>query len=228
MVISDRDETRTGQLTLLVAALLLIAGCGGGGGGGQAITPSGSSCSSRAIFAAPDESDYILPFPVGESSEVLQAYCTSGSHSNQLAYDFIRPFGSEVSVVRDGTVRNVTSHHPDFTEDNVHNNVLIVHDDFTTAFYAHLQQDSILVAVDDVVFAGQVIGLNGSSGTPTACDSHILNPPRDQCAILHFGVYATYPPQEGNDIAVNFRNAEGILDANDGLARGETYTALSY
>ena len=214
-------------VTLVLPTLFIIAGCDGGGGG-QTITQMPPSCMSRAIFAAPAESNYILPFPVGEGSEVLQAYCTTGSHSNQLAYDFIRPFGSEVSAVRDGTVRNVTSHHPDFTEDNVHNNVLIVHDDFTTAFYAHLQQDSIVVAVDDVVFAGQVIGLNGSSGTPTACDTHILNPPRDQCAILHFGVYATYPPQEGNDIAVNFRNAEGALDANDGLARGETYTALSY
>ena len=213
--------------TLLLTAVLAVAGCGGGNSN-TTTTQAGPDCMSRAIFASPEESYYILPFPVGESSEVLQAYCTTGSHSDQLAYDFIRPFGSDVSAVRDGTVRQVTSHHPDFTEDNVHNNVLIVHDDFTTAFYAHLQQDSIVVAVDDVVFAGQVIGLNGSSGTPTACDTHILNPPRDQCAILHFGVYATYPPQEGNDIAVNFRNAEGTLDQNDGLARGRIYTALSY
>jgi len=221
----EKNNHRTS--TLLWTAVLAVAGCGGGNSN-TTNTQAGPDCMSRANFAAPEDSEYILPFPVGESSEVLQAYCTTGSHSDQLAYDFIRPFGSDVSAVRDGTVRQVTSHHPDFTEDNVHNNVLIVHDDFTTAFYAHLQQDSIVVAVDDVVFAGQVIGLNGSSGTPTACDTHILNPPRDQCAILHFGVYATYPPQEGNDIAVNFRNAEGTLDQNDGLARGRIYTALSY
>jgi len=224
---SDRDETRPGQPMILVATILLIAGCGDGSSS-QAIEPTLSNCRIRANFAPPEESNFILPFPVGESSEVLQAYCTNGSHSNQLAYDFIRPFGSEVTAVRDGTVMHVTSHHPDFTEDNVHNNVMIVHEDSSTAFYAHLQQDSIVVAVNDVVFAGQVIGLNGSSGTPTACDTHILNPPRDQCAILHFGVYATSPPEDGNDIAVNFRNAEGSLDPNGGLARGGIYTALSF
>lgn len=210
---------------LLSIVIMLAGGCDSGG-----VSPGQTfiSCDNRANFAPPEQSKYILPFPVGESSEILQAYCTTGSHSDQLAYDFIRPFGSDVSAVRYGEVKAAVSHYPDQTEDNVHNHVLIVHDDGTTAFYAHLQQDSIVVSVGDFVNAGQIIGANGSSGTPTACDPRILNPPRDQCAILHFGVYATYLPEEGNDIAVNFRNADGMLNAGDGLIRGRSYTALSY
>lgn len=217
----------------IAAAILvmLIWGCGSGDNTPRqtnTTTTGRSACIGRANFSVPEESNHILPFPVGESSEVLQAYCTTGSHRIQLAYDFIRPFGSDVSAVRYGEVMKAVSHHPDRTEDNIHNHVLIVHEDGTTAFYAHLQQDSIIVEEGDFVFAGQVIGSNGSSGTPTACDLHISNPPRDQCAILHFGVYATYPPEDGNDTAVNFRNAEGMLDSRGGLLANHVYTALSY
>ena len=214
---------------LILAFIGLISACGGGSGGGsdQPI-PLANNCLSRATFGDSTTSDYILPFPVGESSEVLQAYCTSGSHSNQLAYDFIRPFGSEVSAVRYGEVMTVVSHHPDFTTDEIFNYVNVRHDDGTTSFYAHLLQGSSVVAVGDFVFAGQMIGLNGSSGTPTACDTFILNPPRDQCAVLHFGVYATYPAVHGNDVAINFRNADGTLDTRGGLTRGQIYTALSF
>lgn len=209
--------------------VVLLASCGGGGGSGsgQPNLPV-TSCLSRATFGDPTTSDYILPFPVGEGSEVLQAYCTSGSHSNQLAYDFIRPFGSEVSAARSGQVMTVVSHHPDFTRNEVFNYIFVLHEDGTQAFYAHLQQGSAVVAVGEFVFAGEMIGRNGSSGTPTACDEFILNPPRDQCAVLHFGVYATFPSEEGNDVAINFRNADGTLDTRDGLVRGQVYMALSF
>lgn len=210
--------------------VVLFASCGGGGGGGgnnQSNLPA-NTCIDRATFGDSTTSNYILPFPVGESSEVLQAYCTIGSHRNQLAYDFIRPFGSEVISVRDGEVMTVVSHHPDFTRNEIFNFINVRHDDGTTAFYAHLQQGSIVVAEGDFVFAGQMIGRNGSSGTPTACDADIVNPPRDQCAVLHFGVYATYPPLEGIDVAINFRNADGTLDTRGGLMRFQVYSALSF
>lgn len=217
---------------VVVVFLVLLTSCGGGGGAGGGANgqpnPPANNCLSRATFGESTTSDYILPFPVGASSEVLQSYCTTGSHSSQLAYDFIRPFGSEVVAVRFGEVMRVVSHHPDFTTNEVFNFIFIRHDDGTAAFYAHLQQGSIVVAVGDFVQAGQMIGLNGSSGTPTACDTFILNPPRDQCAVLHLGVYATYPNQESNDVAVSFRNADGILDSRGGLARGQIYTALSF
>lgn len=219
---------RRGHIPVVGLFLVLLASCGGGGGGSNQPNLPVANCMSRATFGDSTTSDYILPFPVGESSEVLQAYCTSGSHNNQLAYDFIRPFGSEVSAARSGQVMTVVSHHPDFTTNEVFNYVFVRHDDGTQAFYAHLQQGSTVVAVGDFVFAGEMIGLNGSSGTPTACDVSILNPPRDQCAILHFGVYATFPSEEGNDVAVNFRNADGTLDTRGGLVRLQVYTALSF
>lgn len=220
---------RRGHMPVAGIFFVLLASCGGGGGGGsnQPNLPA-TTCMSRATFGDSTTSDYILPFPVGESSEVLQAYCTSGSHSNQLAYDFIRPFGSEVSAARHGEVMTVVSHHPDFTTNEIFNYINVRHDDGTTAFYAHLQQGSIVVTEGEFVFAGQMIGRNGSSGTPTACDAFILNPPRDQCAVLHFGVYATYPAVHGIDVAINFSNADGTLDTRGGLARGQIYTALSF
>lgn len=222
---------RRARKSVVGMILVLVVSCGGSGSG-QSMPPANnppvSNCLSRATFGDSTTSNYILPFPVGESSEVLQAYCTSGSHSNQLAYDFIRPIGSEVTAARSGQVMRVVSHHPDFTQDNVFNFIFVRHEDGTAAFYAHLQQGSAVVTEGDSVFAGEMIGLNGSSGTPTACDAFILNPPRDQCAILHFGVYATYPNQEGNDVATNFSNADGTLDTRGGLARGQNYTALSF
>lgn len=45
---------------------------------------------------------------------------------------------------------------------------------------------------------------------------------------LHFGVYEDYPPVDGYDLPVNFRNADGSIDERGGLIRGEVYTALPY
>jgi murein DD-endopeptidase MepM/ murein hydrolase activator NlpD len=89
---------------------------------------------------------------------------------------------------------------------------VIEHDDGTSGFYAHLKQSSAQVMVGESVTAGQVIALAGHSGTPDV--PH-----------LHFGVYATYPGVEGNDVAVNFRNTAGPVDCRGGLVWGATYTA---
>jgi murein DD-endopeptidase MepM/ murein hydrolase activator NlpD len=68
------------------------------------------------------------------------------------------------------------------------------------------------VAVDDNVAAGQAIALAGHSGTPDVVH-------------LHFGVYGSWPPVEGNDRAVNFSNMDGPVDCRRGLVNGATYTA---
>jgi hypothetical protein len=47
-------------------------------------------------------------------------------------------------------------------------------------------------------------------------------------ADLHFGVYRTWPMQHGDDLPVNFQNAEGALDARGGLQEGVVYLALPY
>jgi murein DD-endopeptidase MepM/ murein hydrolase activator NlpD len=67
------------------------------------------------------------------------------------------------------------------------------------AFYAHLKQAGVLVEVGENVTAGQTIALAGHSGTTDVVH-------------LHFSVYEGYPPVEGEDLAINFRNMDGPVD----------------
>jgi hypothetical protein len=174
-------------------------------------------CLDRAVFGDPDSSDYILPFPVSVSYPVYQSYCcpTSG-HRCQLAYDFTIPIGDAVVAARRGIVREVREDSPDDGQGvGEHNYVFIEHDDGTVAFYAHLMQQSVTVTPGETVEAGEQFASSGNSGYSD--EPH-----------LHFGVYEDYPPAEGHDLPVNFRNAEGPLDDRGGLIRGAVYTAMPY
>jgi murein DD-endopeptidase MepM/ murein hydrolase activator NlpD len=172
---------------------------------------------ARAVFGEPASSAYILPFPVGASYPLLQTYCGPQNHGtdNQLAYDFTVPLGDPVIASRGGIVRRVTEHFAeDDTNRNNHNNIFIEHGDGTVAFYAHLMQNSVLPEVGDRVRRGEVIARSGTSGGTKP--------------VLHFGVYRTWPARRGDDVAINFRNADGPLDERGGLVQGATYTALPY
>jgi hypothetical protein len=174
-------------------------------------------CLERAVFGDPDSSDYVLPFPMGASYPVYQSYCdpTSG-HRCQLAYDFTMPIGDPVVAARGGVVRQVREDSPDDGQGvGEHNYVFIEHEDGTAAFYAHLMQFSVIPIPGDTLEAGEQFASSGNSGY--SGEPH-----------LHFGVYEDYPPVEGNDLPVNFRNAAGPLDSRGGLIRGETYTATAY
>jgi murein DD-endopeptidase MepM/ murein hydrolase activator NlpD len=174
-------------------------------------------CLDRASFGDPGDSDYILPYPVGMSYSVYQSYChPTGGHRNQLAYDFSIPIGDTVVAARGGVVRGVREDSPDDGQGyGEHNYVYIEHQDGTSAFYAHLMQNSVIVEPGDTLETGQYFALSGNSGL--SGEPH-----------LHFGVYEEYPPVEGVDIPVNFRNADGTLDSRGGLIRWEFYTATSY
>jgi hypothetical protein len=176
-----------------------------------------SSCSDRAIFGDPKNSEYVLPFPVGAAYPVYQSYCwPTGGHRDQLAYDFIIPISDTIVAARSGVVRGIREDSPDTGEGyGEHNYIFIQHEDGTVAFYAHLMQNKVMVEVDDIVNTGQPIALSGNSGQ--SGEPH-----------LHFGVYQAYPPTEGLDIAVNFRNAEGPLDTRGSLIKGQNYQATSY
>jgi murein DD-endopeptidase MepM/ murein hydrolase activator NlpD len=176
-----------------------------------------SPCLDRATFGDPQDSEYILPYPVGASYEVYQSYCDpTAGHRNQLAYDFIIPIGDTVVAARGGVVRQIREDSPDDGQGyGEHNLVFIEHPDGTAGFYAHLMQNSVAVEPGDTVETGQYIAQSGNSGDID--DPH-----------LHFGVYEEYPATEGVDLPVNFRNADGPLDSRGGLIRGEFYTALSY
>ena len=176
-----------------------------------------SPCLDRANFGEPENSDYILPYPVGAAYPVYQSYCwPTGGHRNQLAYDFTIPVGDTVVAARGGIVREVREYSPDNGQGyGEHNYVFIQHEDGTLAFYAHLMQNSVIVDPGDTVETGQYFAFSGNSGNSR--EPH-----------LHFGVYEDYPPVEGIDVPVNFRNAEGPPDSLGGLIRGEVYKAMPY
>ncbi len=179
-----------------------------------------SPCTSRANFGSAGDSPYVLPFPVGRSFWVSQSYCfPEGSHQDQLAYDFQMPLGVDIIAARAGRVVEIREETPDICDweyYGLHNYILIEHEDRSTAFYAHLKQNSVLVGIGDWVDQGQVIAKSGNSGF-TGYRPH-----------LHFGVYRSYPLKEGDDIAVNFSNAEGPLDDRGGLIQWRYYEALPY
>ena len=176
-----------------------------------------TTCYDRAVFGDPAESDYILPFPVGAAYPIYQSYCwRTGGHRDQLAYDFAIPVGDSIIAARGGVVREVRQDSPDTGEGaGEHNYVYVQHEDGTLAFYAHLMQNSVLVGVDDTLESGQYFARSGNSGE--SGEPH-----------LHFGIYENYPPVEGNDAPVNFRNADGPLDSLGGLIRGQVYQAMPH
>ena len=171
-------------------------------------------CLRRAEFEDRAHSQYILPFPVGARYKVTQTYCVAtGSHRNQLAYDFKMPIGAEVVAAREGMVVDLRQDSPDDGRGyGEHNFVFIQHADGTVAFYAHLKQNGLLVEVGDKVESGQVIALSGNSG--------LTGRPH-----LHFGVYRSVVLQEGHDVPVNFRNTDYPLDDWGGLRQGGVYEA---
>lgn len=173
-----------------------------------------SPCLLRAGFGDPEDSLYILPFPPGKEVRISQGYCFSkGGHKNQLAYDFDLRVGDEVIAARAGVVRDIREDSPDNGVGNgEHNYVFIQHKDRSVAFYAHLQQDAVLVEPGDSVEQGQVIAYSGNSG--------LTGHPH-----LHFGVYRNWPPGEGSDIPVNFSNAVGPIDPRGGLIVWRSYEA---
>lgn len=174
-----------------------------------------SACMQRAVFGDPADSLYVLPFAAGERYRVSQAYCREiGGHRLQLAYDFDMPVGAEVLAARAGIVVDQRDDSPD---DGVgvgeHNYLMIRHDDGTVAFYAHLMQDGLVATLGDHVEQGQVIAYSGNSGATSG--PH-----------LHFGVYRSWPPSEGYDVPVVFRNASGPFDLLGGLATDGVVEAL--
>lgn len=175
---------------------------------------------ARASFGDPAVSPYVLPYPVGQSYRVIQGYCDpAGGHVGQLAYDFGMPIGDDVTAARGGIVLELREDTPDISSwdyYNQHNYLLIRHEDGTVAFYAHLKQNSIKMEFGQNVEIGQRVAKSGNSGM-TGGKPH-----------LHFGIYWSYLLTEGDDMAVNFRNAGGQLDSRGGLMKWKYYEALPY
>lgn len=172
-------------------------------------------------FGDPSESEYVLPFPVGRSYEIIQGYCPSNpawGHHDWFAYDFDLVTGDTVVASRAGTAWFVREDQPDVggnCSGGKENIVFVQHDDGTIMSYAHLTTNGALVSTGDRIEQGQPIGLSGNSGCSSGPHLHVS---------LHRG-----PDDLGRkgSLPFNYRNAEGPLDQNRGLIHGATYGAVS-
>ena len=165
-----------------------------------------------SIKVRPRPFDYELPYPVGKSYRVDQAFNGAFSHKGKNALDFALAEGDPVTAARGGVVVKVTDHHPQGgAEERFRgkaNRVWILHEDGTFGCYAHFRQRKIQVKVGAKVQVGQVLGEAGQSGFA-------------QGPHLHFEVrYAKAGRTRAATVPITFRTAAG---ARQTLREGETY-----
>ena len=154
-------------------------------------------------------SEYILPYPSGQSHEVTQGNCGAVSHlgAQQYAYDFAMNRNDSIVAARGGIVYKVVENNDNDNGCPDDNHIYIEHSDGTVAAYVHLTKDGALVNTGDTVNQGDPIGLAGNTGCSSG--DH-----------LHFAVFRNRDFSES--LPVNFRNTS----ANQrGLKPGQTYTA---
>jgi murein DD-endopeptidase MepM/ murein hydrolase activator NlpD len=129
----------------------------------------------------PDDSLYVLPYPIGKRYKIIQSFGGKFSHnlkSSFHAIDFGSPIGDTITAARSGKVffvkEDSKEHCP--TRDCVKkgNKILILHADGTIANYVHLDFNGALVDVGDLVTAGQPIGISGMTGFTTIPHLHFV------------------------------------------------------
>lgn len=181
------------------------------------------ACGIEAKGQYPDQenSQYILPWTIGETYKVGQGNCTNGSHNtgnySRFAYDFIMPIGTNIRAARSGEVTFIEEGHADNNKgertSDTGNLLAIKHEDGSVAFYAHLTTLGVLVEMGQQVNQGDIIALSGNSGNSTG--PH-----------LHFEVHNCSPNDDDNcnptSIPITFKNTTAHTN---GLMQGENYTA---
>jgi murein DD-endopeptidase MepM/ murein hydrolase activator NlpD len=160
---------------------------------------------------------YRLPYETGKSYYVLQGYGSRLSHTGpeEFTVDFKMPEGTAVHAARGGIVVKVEESNSIGCWKNgcgkYANYIVILHDDWTTGEYYHLQHNGALVELGEKVVAGQKIGLSGDTGNSAL--PH-----------LHFGVYRAAPWGKFQSVPVQFSSADGIVRKP---RRGGRYEAVS-
>lgn len=125
---------------------------------------------------------YLIPFPKGIKSQVMQGYNEVYSHKGLFALDLKAEEGTLVCAAREGLVVELkkdskkgcgSSECSDFG-----NFIRILHADGTEAMYLHLAFDGVLVKEGEVVKAGMQIGYSGATGWATGPHLHfeVLEP----------------------------------------------------
>ena len=147
---------------------------------------------------------YRLPYGDGVDYPVIQSYGSRFSHTGAEFYtiDFAMPEGTVVHAAREGVVIGIDASNSRRCLatgcEAYANHVIVEHADGTTAEYAHLQKEGVLVVVGQYVARGHAIALSGNTG--------YTNAPH-----LHFGVYAADLTDRPRSIEVRFVTAGGAV-----------------
>ena len=129
---------------------------------------------------APDR-PYRVPYAVAQSFLVSQAPPDAVTHADpgsRNAIDFAMPVGSGVHAARDGVVINVA--HKFFRgglekeRRDEANFVQVLHEDGTSALYAHLQMDTVRVKPGQRVLRGEYIANSGNTGFSSGPHLHFV------------------------------------------------------
>lgn len=124
---------------------------------------------------------YRAPFASAASYRVTQAPPDAYTHrdaASRHAIDIAMPVGSAVHAAREGTVINVAHRYfrggtQQALIDDA-NFVQVLHDDGTSAVYAHLQLDSVRVRPGQRVERGQYIASSGNTGYSSGPHLHFV------------------------------------------------------
>jgi len=215
---SAASSRTIGGWWLAALALPLLVGCATSSRGAT-MPPEPDAIACDQDFGDPAASEYVLPFPVGRSYQIIQGYCPpdpSWGHHDWFACDFDLVTSDTIVASRAGEVWFVREDQPDIggnCSGGKENLVFVRHDDGTVMSYAHMTTNGALVSTGERVEQGQRIGLSGNSG----CSSG---------PHLHVSLHSDTSDLGGTgSLPFNYRNADGPLDDNRGLIQDATYTA---